>query len=131
MKKILIGLFVFTTLSSFAADKYNCQVSGKFTNSDNNTAKVDVDNLIVEVDASSATLFGRAQNPQHDWDTRPEVMPWSISLSKKQDGRESPLVLSLKAPNQNGSVGTAYAAKGSKYIGFVIGSHLEALCIKL
>lgn len=131
MKKMLLGLLVLSSVSSFAADKYTCQVIGEFTNMDSETVTVDVDGLIVEADANTETLFGRAQQPKHEWDSRSEVMPWAISISNKRDGRENPLVLSLRAPNQNGSVGMAYAENRSKYIGFVLGSNLEAICIKL
>lgn len=130
MKTLLIGLLALTSISAFSADKYSCSVRGEFTNLDNETATVDVNNIVVSVDANRSTLFGREQEPEHRWDTRPEVMPWAISISNERDGGESPLVLTLKAPNQNGSVGTAYAESGSKYIGFGQGYSLEALCIK-
>lgn len=130
MRTLLIGLIALSSISIFAADKYNCSVTGEFTNLDNQTATVDVKNIDVTVDAPRATLFGRQEEPEHRWDTRPEVMPWAISISNERDGGESPLILTMRAPNQNGSIGTAYAEKGSKYIGFAQGYFLEAICIK-
>jgi hypothetical protein len=38
------------------------------------------------------------------------------------------MVLSLGAPTQNAAVGQAYAEPGSKYVGAILGSDLEALC---
>lgn len=130
MKKLLISIISLISLSSFAADQYQCQVIGEFTNLDNETARVEIDKLTVEVNASRSTLFGREQEPEHEWDTRPEVMPWSISIRSSRDGKEKPLILTLSAPNQNAAIAMAYAEPGSKYIGFVVNSELEAICIK-
>tara|TARA_B100000674_G_scaffold484779_1_gene490615 strand:- start:586 stop:984 length:399 start_codon:yes stop_codon:yes gene_type:complete len=130
MKTLLFGLLALLSVSAYSADKYSCNVVGEFTNFDNETATVDVENIIVSVDANRSTLFGREQEPEHRWDTRPEVKPWAISISNERDDGESLLVLTLRAPNQNGSVGTAYAEGGSKYIGFGQGLSLDVLCIK-
>lgn len=128
MKNLLVALTFLATFSAYAGDKYECHVFGEHINSFNERAEVSAEGLIVEVDAERSTLFGRQEEPEHEWDSRPEVMPWSLSIRNETDGGEQPLVLSLRAPNQNASVGWAYADKGAKYIGFIIGSRLEALC---
>lgn len=131
MKTLLVSLIFLATSSAFAGDKYECHVFGEHINSYNERAEVSAQGLVVEVDASSSTKFGRQEEPEHEWDSRPEVMPWSLSIRNERDGGEQPLVLTLRAPNQNAAVGFAYADKGAKYIGLIIGSRLEALCKKL
>jgi len=129
MKKLIVVILALGSLSSFAADSYTCKVTGEFTNMDGDTAVVDAQ-VSVEFGAR-AVLFGRQEEPVHDFDSRPETMPWAVSIREIIDGGETPLVLSLRSPNQNASVATAYSEKGSKYIGVVIGSDLEAVCKKL
>ena len=99
-------------------------------NLDNHKATVMVEDLQVKADGKKV-LFGREVEPEHDFDLRPEVMPWSISIGVKMDAGETPLILSLGAPNQNAVVGQAYAEKGSRYIGLIMYQQLEALCIKV
>ena len=128
MKHLLVLMF-FVSIAAFAEDVYKCQVIGEFVNLDNEKATVDVEGLELVADGKHI-LFGRKAEPLHDFDMRPEVMPWSISIGVRKDGKETPLVLSLGAPNQNAVIGLAYAERGSKYIGFIMDQQLEALCIK-
>lgn len=122
MKKLLIGLTLLGSMTSFAADTYTCQVTGVYTNYDKETEGVNME-VKVEVDAKDSTLFGSIGSSS-------DSMPWRISIDTIKDGGEAPLVLTLNAPNQNASVGRAYSETGSKYIGFIQGSTLEALCVK-
>lgn len=132
-KKLFITAAYWVVFASgaagFAADRYACQVIGAFKNMDGVTAKVNEEKIEVEVNADPAE-FGRLEKPQHDFDLRWEVQPWTLRLSEITDGGEPQLELSLSAPNQNARVGAARAERGSKYIGFIFNSQLEALCKK-
>ncbi|MDD0851633.1 hypothetical protein HBN50_00945 [Halobacteriovorax sp. GB3] len=129
MKKALLALGLLVSISSFA-DTYTCYVYGSFESMDGEVAKVDAKDIQVTVDANRSVLFGREEEPQFDGDTRPETMPWSLSIRNKRDGGLNPLVLSLGAPNQNSRIAYAYAEAGSKYIGLIYNDDIEALCIK-
>lgn len=114
--------------AGFTADRYSCQVVGAFKNMDGVTATVD-ENIEVVVNAHAAE-FDRLEEPKHDFDLRWEAQPWTLGLSEITDGGEPQLELSLSAPNQPARVGVARAERGSKYIGFIFNSQLEALCKK-
>lgn len=129
MKKLLLGMTLLVSMSALATS-YSCHVIGSHKNYNGEIAKVDVNGISVEVDASRSILFGRIEEPEFDGDTRPETMPWSLSIRNKKDGGETPMVLSLGAPNQNSIIGYAYTEADSKYIGFTFNDSLEALCIK-
>ncbi len=130
MKMLFICLLAVLSISTYAEEKYSCNVVGEFTNLDNQTVIVDSSNITVLVDDDKSVLFGRQEEPLHRWDTRAEVMPWAISIRNESDGGKNFLVLTLRAPNQNGPVGTAYSESGSKVIGFGQGYSLEAICIR-
>ncbi len=126
----LTYLVVFASASAgFAADRYSCHVIGSFENMDGVIAEVDVENIEVQVNAQPAE-FGRREKPQHEFDMRWEAKHWGLRLSEITDGGEPQLELSLLAPNQPARVGAARAERGSKYIGFIFNSRLEALCKK-
>lgn len=131
MKVVIATLCIFSGIYCFAKpkDKYSCHVAGSHTY-DGNTAEVSADGLIVEVNGP-AVLFGIAKPSDDMFTNDPESLPWSLSLDKKSDAGQQPLVLSLKAPNQNSAVGTAYGEVGTKYIGLIINSDLEAICKKI
>lgn len=128
MRNILITSMLILSWNSLA-ETYNCQVIGSYKNMDNVVSRVEATNLEVEANGGEV-LFGRAEEPAHDFDSRPETMPWSISINTKKDGAEKVQVLSLRAPNQNASVAQSYTQVGSRYIGFIMNNDLEALCIK-
>lgn len=132
-KKLFITItywVVFTSASAgFAADRYSCQAVGAFKNMDGVTATVDEEKIEVEVNAEPEE-FGRLEKPKHNLDLRWEAQPWTLLLSEITDGGEPQLELSLSAPNQPARVGVARAERGSKYIGFIFNSQLEALCKK-
>lgn len=123
-------LVIFTSAGAgFAEDRYACQVIGAFKNMDGVTATVDEKKIEVKVNAEPEE-FGRLEEPKHDFDLRWEAQPWTLRLSEITDGGEPQLELSLSAPNQPARVGAARAEIGSKYIGFIFNSQLEALCKK-
>jgi acylphosphatase len=127
---LIAYLIVFASASAgFAGTRYSCHVIGDFKNIDGVIANVDKENIEVVVNAPPAE-FGRLQEPQHDFDTRWEAKWWTLRLSETIDADEPQLELSLSAPNQAGRVGAARAERGSKYIGFIFNSQLEALCKK-
>lgn len=130
MKQIIITtIFLIASFSTFAADTYRCSLNGEFTNSDNKTVSIYMNNLLIKV-GPEAVQIGKTDPAQSESDWWPEIQMWTISLDVQRDGGETPLVLTVSAPNQNAAIGRAYAQKGAKYIGFILGSHFEALCIK-
>lgn len=130
MKKSMLTILFLISSNAFAFDEYSCQIYGQFTNSDNRKAEVAAENIIVKTDGRRI-LFGRQKKPEHDFDMHPEARAWKISLEVEKDGNETPLILTLGAPNQNASIGRAYGQAGTRYIGLVMNNRLEVLCKKL